>query len=253
MDKIGEQLAKPNLPKGALIESVQYWLDQEAQGMPRSSFSAYAQQLLDAFEWDAIRQSLQDKVKNGVGAGLRSGLQAALQTGDIGNFTKALAQTLSSSMSEAITDYVMTGLSKLWKDFGKTLVKGLADAMAEFASTSIVFAKMMEAVKKFLAFGNGFGAILAATALLAFANANGGKATMGNTSVAGGAGGLMTGMSAGSLPTQQIIFGATSATTAAGMTPRSLTNITVIGPNDPSAQRAIQELMNKANSRGSLG
>jgi len=29
--------------------------------------------------------------------------------------------------------------------------------------------------------------------------------------------------------------------------------VTVIGPNDPSAQRAIQELMTKANSRGRVG
>ena len=54
-------------------------------------------------------------------------------------------------------------------------------------------------------------------------------------------------------PAQQIIFGATSATTAAGMQPRSSTNVTIIGPNDPSAQRAMQELLAKANSRGRVG
>jgi hypothetical protein len=57
----------------------------------------------------------------------------------------------------------------------------------------------------------------------------------------------------GAMPTTQLIFGQTSATTAAGMTPRQSMNVTVIGPNDPSAQRAIQELMTKANSRGRVG
>jgi hypothetical protein len=37
------------------------------------------------------------------------------------------------------------------------------------------------------------------------------------------------------------------------MQPRSATNVTIIGPNDPSAQRAMQELLAKANSRGRVG
>jgi len=54
------------------------------------------------------------------------------------------------------------------------------------------------------------------------------------------------------LPTTQLVFGSTSATTGSGMNPMTPMNVTVIGPNDPSAQRAIQELMNKANNRGRL-
>lgn len=207
-------------------------------------------------QWDTLREIFTEKIRDGVGAGIRAGLEAALATGNIGNFTKALAQTLNQAMSRALSTYIVDGLSTIFKDLGKSLVKGLANAMADFASKSIVFAKMMEAVKSFLAFGNGLGAIIAAVALLSFANANGGRASMGSTSVTGGAGGLQYGMNASNastLPTQQIIFGATSATTAAGMTPRSATNVTIIGPNDPSAQRAIQELLAKADSRGRLG
>ena len=50
----------------------------------------------------------------------------------------------------------------------------------------------------------------------------------------------------------RLVFGQTSATTAAGMTPRSATNVTIIGPDDPKAQRAIQELITKGNTRGTL-
>lgn len=238
------------------------FIEQEEKDFKTALDAMMAQHAADsaaafAFQMDmqaaAVRDSIQYKLGGGILDGMRAGFQAALASGDIKNFTTALAQTLSGSLSQAITDYLMTGLASLWKKFGKTLIQGLADVMADFAAKSIVFAKMVEAIKKFLAFGNGVGALIAATALLAFAHANGGKASMGSTTMAGGAGGLSTAISPSTLPTQQIIFGATSATTAAGMTPRQSMNVTVIGPNDPSAQRAIQELMTKANSRGSIG
>lgn len=238
------------------------FIEQEEKDFKTALDAMMAQHAADsaaafAFQMDtqaaAVRDSIQYKLGGGILDGMRAGFQAALASGDIKNFTTALAQTLSGSLSQAITDYLMTGLASLWKKFGKTLIQGLADVMADFAAKSIVFAKMVEAIKKFLAFGNGVGALIAATALLAFAHANGGKAQMGTTTMAGGAGGLSTAISPSTLPTQQIIFGATSATTAAGMTPRQAMNVTIIGPNDPSAQRAIQELMTKANSRGSIG
>lgn len=170
------------------------------------------------------------------------------------SFAEGIGGAIQSGVEQGLTAAIMSGrISNLWKGLAQSLVAGLAKVMVDFAIKSKVFGQMMETINKFLQMGNGLGAVIAATALLAFGYANGGKATMGNTSVAGGAGGLMTGISGSALPTQQIIFGATSATTAAGMTPRQSMNVTVIGPNDPSAQRAIQELMTKANSRGRIG
>jgi hypothetical protein len=91
----------------------------------------------------------------------------------------------------------------------------------------------------------GLGAALKGTARAAFGGGSrGGGAASSIVSFGGG-------MSSGQ--TTQIIFGATSATTAAGMQPRSATNVTIIGPNDPTAQRAMQELLAKANSRGRVG
>jgi hypothetical protein len=209
-----------------------------------------------AFQMDRqatlIRERLSTQIAGSIRDGFRSGLEAALATGDIRSFTQALAQTLNSTLSKSLTTFIASGFEDMFKSIGKRLLKGLANMMADFAAKSIVFGKMMEAIKSFLSFGNGLGAVLAATALLAFANANGGKASMGSRTVAGGTEGLMSGIS-GTMPTSQIIFGATSATTAAGMQPRSATNVTIIGPNDPSAQRAMQELLAKANSRGRVG
>lgn len=209
--------------------------------------------LLRLIRLESIRKSLSDGIRDSVRDGLKNGLEAALATGDIRAFTKALAQTLNSTLSQSLTGFIASGFEEMFKNIGKRLLKGLADMMADFAARSIVFGKMMEAIKGFLSFGNGLGAVLAASALLAFANANGGKASMGSRSIAGGSGGMLSGVTGSMMPTQQIIFGGTSATTAAGMTPRSATNVTIIGPNDPTAQRAMQELLAKANSRGRIG
>lgn len=172
----------------------------------------------------------------------------------IEEFGEGIATTLQDSIEQGLTGAIMSGrISNLWKAMAQSLVAGLARVMVKFATDSEVYGKLMDKITGLLAMGNGLGAVIAAGAMLAFAYANGGKATVGNTAIAGGGGGLMTGFAAPVSPTQQIIFGATSATTAAGMTPRQAMNVTVIGPNDPSAQRAIQELMTKANSRGRIG
>lgn len=176
---------------------------------------------------DNMRATLIQGVGGAVRDGLRQGIEGAIMSGSLRGGFKALAQSL---------------------------VSNLASVMVDFAIKSKVFGTMMESINKFLAMGNGVGAVVAATALLAFAYANGGKSTVGSNQITGGRGGFVTsGFSPASTPIQQIIFGATSATTAAGMTPRSSTNVTIIGPNDPSAQRAMQELMAKADSRGRIG
>ncbi len=170
-------------------------------------------------------------------------------------FADGIGGAIQNGLEQGMTAAIMSGkISNLWKGMAQSLVAGLARVMVEFAIKSKVFGTMMESINKLLMLGNGLGAVAVAAALLAYGYANGGKATMGATTMAGGAGGMSYGVSSGSaLPVQQIIFGQTSATTAAGMTPRQSMNVTVIGPNDPSAQRAIQELMTKADSRGRLG
>lgn len=203
---------------------------------------------------DILSRDLRTGIYAGLGKGLEDGFRAALQTGKIKSFSDVLAQTLQGAIANAITRYIKNGLKTLWDDVGKGMIRGLANQMATFAKTSAVFAKLMTAIKTMLSWGNGIGALVAAAALLAFANANGGSASGGSSVSMGGSPTLgYTANGNAALPSQQIIFGATSATTAAGMTPRSSTNVTIIGPNDPTAQRALQELMAKADSRGRLG
>lgn len=165
-----------------------------------------------------------------------------------------LANALENGLAQGLEAAIMSGrISDLWKVLSQSFVSQIASMMVKVALTYIGFAKMIAAIQTFL-IANPIAAVAAAAAMLAFAYANGGKGQSGTPTFAGGASGLMTGIGAsGSLPSQQIIFGATSATTAAGMQPRQAMNVTIIGPNDPQAQRAMQELLAKANSRGRVG
>ena len=48
----------------------------------------------------------------------------------------------------------------------------------------------------------------------------------------------------------RLVYGNNSITTAVGMVPRTATQIVVIGPDDPRAQRAIVDILRKAEGRG---
>jgi hypothetical protein len=174
-----------------------------------------------------IGSGLSQGLAQGIEGGVRSGLESALVSGNIGNAFKAM---------------------------GQSIIQSMAKAMVDVALKAINFAKMLASIQKFMA-ANPLLAVAAATALLVLARAAGGGAGTGDMTATGGAGGLTysTVGAQGAMAPTQLIFGQTSATTAAGMQPRQSMNVTVIGPNDPSAQRAIQELMTKAESRGRIG
>lgn len=174
-----------------------------------------------------VGAGLSEGLAQGIEGGVRSGLEAAIASGNIGDAFKAM---------------------------GQSIIQSLAKAMVNVALQAINFAKMLAAVQKFMA-ANPLLALAAATALLIAARAAGGGAGTGNMTAMGTPSGLAFAPvgATSSAVTSPIVFGATSATTAAGMQPRQSMNVTIIGPNDPTAQRAIQELMNKANSRGSIG
>lgn len=165
-------------------------------------------------------------IASAIQGGVVSGLQAAIATGNIGDAFKALGQAIVSS---------------------------LASAMVDVALAAIGFGRLLADIQLFMANHPAL-AVASAVALLALAKSMGGSAKVGGMAATGGPSGLTYSAASGmSAPTSQIIFGGTSATTAAGMTPRSATNVTIIGPNDPTAQRAMQELLAKANSRGRIG
>ena len=177
-----------------------------------------------------INDTLAETVENNIVDGLTSGIAAALSTGRIAD---------------------------AWKAMSQAIIQNLASAMVKVALAAIRFGTLMEKIRTFMV-ANPALAVASAAAMLAFAYANGGKAQSTDTGFTGGRGGgqiapLASGMGTGDGTVTRLIFGQTSATTAAGMTPRQATNVTIIGPDDPKAQRAIEELIRKGQTRGTLG
>lgn len=182
--------------------------------------------LLESLRVDDMKNTLSTGISGALEGGILSGLEMALSGGNIGEAFRAMGQAIVSS---------------------------LAKAMVNVAIAAIKLGTLLEKVRAFM-MANPAIAVASAIALLALARSMGGGTQGGSMTAIGSSGGLSysVGGAATAAPSP-IIFGPTSATTAAGMTPRNPMNVTIIGPNDPTAQRAIQELMNKANSRGSIG
>lgn len=208
-------------------------MDAEAAAMKafddqfyRDSLEAFAYQMDQ--EAQRIKESFQSVLGNGIAEGIsggvRSGVEMAIASGDIAGAFKAMGQSIIRSMASAIADVAVTALKQ---------------------------AEMLKTIMTWMS--NPWVAIPAIIALIAYARSLGGTVSGGTMTAIGSPSGLSYGMVGAAAPASQIIFGATSATTAAGMTPRSATNVTIIGPNDPSAQRAMQELLAKAESRGRIG
>lgn len=203
---------------------------------------------------DAARQSFKDYYE----ALYEDSKEFSKTTGELirQDIGATIGGALQDGFAAGLTAAIQSGrIADLWKVMAQTMIAQLANMMVNVALHYLRYASMIAAIQKFL-IAHPVAAVAAAAAMLAFAYNNGGKGSVGDTVMAGGAGGLTTGISSPNQqnnPVQQIIFGATSASTAAGMNPRQAMNVTIIGPNDPQAQRALQEMMMKADSRGRLG
>jgi hypothetical protein len=166
----------------------------------------------------ALSNGIADVIAGGVGAGIA----AAITSGNIGNAFSALSQQV---------------------------LAGLGSIFAEMATRMILSAQLMQSFFNFLT-NNPVAAITVAVSMMALASAmGGGRARSPRTGGGFSAAGSVAGGSATESVTR-LIFGNNSVATAAGMTPRQANHFTIIGPNDPSAQRAIAEIIRKAEGRG---
>lgn len=183
------------------------------------------------------------------------------------NMPNIIATTIAMGIADGLTQgfaaaFAGGGIGEGFKALTASLLGGLGSMLITFGTKALLASELMIQLKASLAaFEPGLSAAKAIGIIALGAALKGAaQAAFGGRGGGGGRGGLpisstgaFTGGGMSALPTQQIIFGATSATTAAGMQPRSSTNVTIIGPNDPTAQRAMQELLAKANSRGRVG
>jgi hypothetical protein len=169
-------------------------------------------------------------------------------------FTSIFADALGAGFEAAFA----TGkISDGFKAFGKAMLSGLGGMLQAFGTQTLLASQIMKQIMVSFATLNPVQMAAAGIALIALGGALKGSAS----SIFGGgsAGGgdrvasystSSSAMTAPRLPT--LTYGPTSAAGAAGLSPMAATNITIIGPNDPVAQRAMQELITKANRRGNV-
>lgn len=250
-----------------------------ANDMALLDFAAQ-QRAIDAarqFQMDPATRAAGQAALNGGGAGLDLG-KGLIPTPD--ELTKQLAETvkgikiptpqeiattfhpvgdaIATGITESLQMGLRTGLAQaLSGDFAggvkaatSAVLQGLGDMFAQIAVKAMMMSKLMIAFRTWMT-ANPWAAAAIAVAMMAAAKAMGGRPG------GGGGGGYSASASAASVASgssgesvTRLLWGENSTTMAAGMTPRSATNVTIIGPNDASAQRAIQELLKNANRRG---
>lgn len=227
-----ERMAEQNAPAiaAAAAQSFKTQMTAEMQGITQGLATMTIpidESLMQAVRLDNLQATLAEGIGQSIEGGIISGLEMGLASGNIGDAFRAM---------------------------GQSIVQSMAQAMVRVALAAIKFGELLTKIKTFM-MNNPALAVVSAIALLTIARSMGGGVSGTGVAAVGGAGGLTYAPMSAAAPMSptQLIFGQTSATTAAGMTPRQSMNVTIIGPNDPSAQRAIQELMTKANSRGRVG
>lgn len=160
---------------------------------------------------------------------LANGISAAIETGSIGEGFKAL---------------------------GATLLAGLGGMMIEFGKSLIPVAALMKKVRDALLTMNPIGILAAAAGFIAVGAMLRGAAqrSFGGGAGAGGGGfGTSLGIGGGAVGGSGALrFVPTMAGQAGQMQPRGAVtvNATIIGPNDPAAQRQIADVVNNAARRG---
>lgn len=176
----------------------------------------------------------------------------------------AVREALAGDLARSLADGIAAGfaaltapggtLGKMFNAFIGMMLGGIGDAMIKFGMAGAAFAKLQDKIMSMLQSLNPKGALVASLAMIAAGGALKGAAAGMFQRGTGGAGmtAIGGGMAFGGENATRLVFGNTSATTAAGMTPRTPMAVTIIGPNDPVAQRQLQALMQNANARGNV-
>ncbi|MBI2407496.1 MAG: hypothetical protein HYV19_04255 [Gemmatimonadetes bacterium] len=161
---------------------------------------------------------------------------------------EGIASAIAGGIIAAMADGDIQSAARQWGDM---MIGVMARAVADWALQTQVFAKAMAAIQQFMTL-HPLAAAAAAAALYVAARAVSRGGSGRYSSSLGGIGGsaLSAGAMGGGDQITRILWGTNSTSLAAGLTPRAATSITVIGPNDPSAQAAIQRIMQNADRRG---
>jgi hypothetical protein len=168
-----------------------------------------------------------------------------------------LNQILSAGLANAFQALTARGgtIGDAFKALGQTILSGFGDMLIQLGTSLLPVAKLMAAVRASLASLSPAGMVAAAVGLIALGGMMKGMASRMTTTGAGApvsSGGFgYTAGGQGGITLPGLTFGPTMAAAAAGgLSPMQPMNVTIIGPNDPSAQRQMQELLRNAQRRG---
>lgn len=182
------------------------------------------------------------------------------------NTAQGMGIALVDSFANGITAAVQSGsIGEGFKELGRSLIGGLGAMVRDFGVQSLMASTLMEKLFASLAAFLPGGAIGASVGLIALGSVMVGLAGRGarssfgrtNTGIDRGAATSSTITERGSIGLPSSIFGgATPASGISGSVAAAgnmvTVNATIIGPNDPNAQRQMQELMKRASARGAV-
>lgn len=205
-----------------------------------------------------ISSALSEAYKQLVIEGQKAAAQASIVLEK--SFAENIAGAITGGIVAGIEQGIASGsIGEGFKALTGALLSGLGSSMIEFGVASLNLAVLMEGLLSSLSNLLPGGAIAKAVAMIALGAALKGVASRAFGGQSRGAGSFGSGFSpafssgSAAVPTTRLIFGSTSAGAAAGMAPRTSDTFIIIGPDDPRAQRTIEELISKSRRRGSLG
>ncbi len=175
------------------------------------------------------------------------------------DFDRGITATLGQSLAAGIENAITSGsIKEGFKSLLSTMLQGLGNILVQLGTALLPVGKLIAKLWSSLATLNPIAMTAAAVGLIAVGSimkgiagrvvggGGGGGAGMGGSYVSsmasGGAGGAMS--------LTGLTYAPTAAGSAATIQQVPNMNVTIIGPNDPSAQRQMQELMRNANRRG---
>lgn len=193
--------------------------------------------------------------------GVAASTYLAEMTDFAADIATAFRDIMVDSFAAGIEAAIATGsITQGFKEFTKTMLSGLGSMLITFGKALIPIGALMEKVRMALLNLSPQGLVAAGIGMIAIGAALRGAATAafgGGAPAAGGGSAMMasalgtsTAAGAMTLPTQ--FYGPTAAGSSATIAAMTPMNVTIVGPNDPAAQRQMQELMRNAQRRGSV-
>lgn len=173
------------------------------------------------------------------------------------SFAAGVVMTFADALAAGFEAAIATGkISEGFKAFGSVLLQGLGGMLQQFGTAALLANKLMIKLMGSMASMNPVAGIAASVALIALGGALKGAA---RSAFGGGAPpppmtapAMGGGASGGNMTMPTAYYGPTSAGSANTIERINPISVTIIGPNDPTAQRQMQELLRNAQRRGNV-